>query len=196
MTLDEKLAFAQLLRMWRSWFVNNWVTAEQVIGYLGRLDDRDLLKQLGIASGDHDELNRRLDEIRDKLIYNFVVKRDLPYMQPVRWRVLLQDNRFKSTDEERNDFLELRKQAGLKIDPESAEVEQFWGNGFDPYGIFGDDLPRECRGYGSIKLYWARSPGSDIWVQFQDLPDATRTELHKLLQTGRKSLSVGNTVSE
>src|ERR1044071_7006441 len=59
MTLDEKLAFAQLLRMWRSWFVNNWVTAEQVIGYLRHLDDRELLKQLGIADGDHDELNRR-----------------------------------------------------------------------------------------------------------------------------------------
>jgi hypothetical protein len=183
MMLNEKLALADLLRIWRNWFGNSWVTAEQVIDCLRHIDHRDLLHQVGIKSGDADELNRRLDEMRNKVIYNFVVKRDLPYMQPVKWRVLLQDNRVKITAEERNDFMAVRKEAGLKIDPATAEVDCSRGNYFDPYGIIGHkNLPLECQDDWT-KLYWARSPGSDIWVEFGDLPDETSTELTKLLET-------------
>src|SRR5262249_529069 len=65
-------------------------------------------------------------------------------------------------------------EAGLKIDPAAAEVEWEYGQPGDPYGI-NPDLPEEMRQVG--RVYFARSPGSDIWVCFGDLPAATRTAL-------------------
>ena len=44
----------------------------------------------------------------------------------------------------------------------------------DPYGVY-PDLPEECRQVG--RAYFARGPGSDIWVNFGDLPDETRDAL-------------------
>jgi hypothetical protein len=46
----------------------------------------------------------------------------------------------------------------------------------DPYGD-NPDLPEECQQVG--RDYFARSPGSDVWVWFGDLPDATRDALWK-----------------
>jgi hypothetical protein len=37
------------------------------------------------------------------------------------------------------------------------------------------DLPPECDWVG--RLYFARSPGSRVWVEFGDLPDTTRQAL-------------------
>jgi hypothetical protein len=68
-----------------------------------------------------------------------------------------------------------RKEAGLKIDPKTAEVDWEYGQILDPYGIYGDELPEECDQIG--RIYFARSPGSDVWVAFADLPDATRSAL-------------------
>ena len=75
-------------------------------------------------------------------------------------------------------WLAIRKEAGLKIDPETAEVDQDWGNELDPYGVYGppDDPEEQWESCG--RLYWARSPGSDIWVEFGDLPEATRTAIN------------------
>jgi hypothetical protein len=70
--------------------------------------------------------------------------------------------------------LAIRKEAGLKIDPETAEVEWIYAQTLDPYGVY-PELPEECRQVG--REYFARSPGSDIWVLFGDLPDATRIAL-------------------
>jgi hypothetical protein len=75
------------------------------------------------------------------------------------------------TDDERKAWLAIRKEAGLKIDPETAEVEWTYGNIGDPYGV--KALPEDCIG----RIYFARSPGSDVWVDFDDLPDATRDAL-------------------
>jgi hypothetical protein len=44
----------------------------------------------------------------------------------------------------------------------------------DPYGIV-PDFPEEYDQVG--REYFARSPGTDIWVLFRDLPDATREAL-------------------
>ena len=45
----------------------------------------------------------------------------------------------------------------------------------DPYGVLDEwELPEEFHQVG--REYWARSPGSDIWVNFGDLPDAVREE--------------------
>jgi hypothetical protein len=71
-------------------------------------------------------------------------------------------------------WLAVRKDAGLKIDPETAEV--FWEHGSvrDPYYLFehGDDWEDNIG-----RNYFARSPGSDVWVWFGDLPDAIRDAL-------------------
>jgi hypothetical protein len=73
-------------------------------------------------------------------------------------------------------FRAARKEAGLKIDPETAEVDWNFGYVADPYGIgTEDDIPEELRAID--RLRFARSPGSDVWVYFGDLPDATRDAL-------------------
>ena len=75
------------------------------------------------------------------------------------------------TDDERNAWLASRKEAGLKIDPETAEVEWTYAQTLDPYGVY-PELPEEYWQVG--REYFARSPGSDVWVWFGDLPDAIR----------------------
>ena len=87
-----------------------------------------------------------------------------------------------------DEYLGLVKQAGLAINPETAEVQCFQANYFDPYGIIGMDLPEECLD-SQTKLYFARSPGSDLWVEFDDLPDETREALLKLAK-GKQQLEV------
>jgi hypothetical protein len=67
-------------------------------------------------------------------------------------------------------WLAIRKEAGLKIDPEIAEVMWGYGQILDPYGV-NPDLPDEASCIG--RVYFARSPGSDIWVSFYDLPGDT-----------------------
>src|SRR5262249_28742418 len=80
------------------------------------------------------------------------------------------------TDEERQAWLAIRKEAGLKIDPETAEVEWLYAQTLDPYGVY-PELPEECQQVG--REYFACSPGSDVWVNFGDLPEATRDALWK-----------------
>ena len=73
-------------------------------------------------------------------------------------------------------WLAIRKEAGLKIDPKTAEVTWIYAWMFDPYGVL-PDLPEEYQQVG--REYFARSPGSDVWVDFGDLPAATRDALWK-----------------
>ena len=72
------------------------------------------------------------------------------------------------------EWLRIRKEAGRKIDPEIAEVMWFYAQTLDPYGIC-PELPEELRQVG--REYFARSPASDIWVWFGDLPAATSDAL-------------------
>jgi hypothetical protein len=78
------------------------------------------------------------------------------------------------TKSEREEFLAIRKEAGAKIDPETAEVDWTYGSVLDPYGIF---PPFEEDNVG--RNYFARSPGSDVWVEFRDIPEETRDVLWK-----------------
>ena len=89
--------------------------------------------------------------------------------------------REEMTNEE---FIAIRKEAGLKIDPETAKVCCSHGYVVDPYGIY-PDLTDEERCYG--RMYFARSPDSDIWVCFRDLPDATVDALRQKETRGRAS---------
>jgi hypothetical protein len=75
------------------------------------------------------------------------------------------------------EWLEIRRQAGAKIDPNTAEVLWAYCETLDPYGIH-SDLPEEESCVG--REYFARSPGSDIWVWFGDLPDEVREKLWKM----------------
>jgi hypothetical protein len=71
----------------------------------------------------------------------------------------------------------IRKEAGLKIDPKTAEVEWSYGLDRDPYGICDEwELPEEFDQVGRQR--WARAPQTDdIWVHFGDLPETVREEL-------------------
>jgi hypothetical protein len=71
-------------------------------------------------------------------------------------------------------WLAIRKEAGLHIDPKTAEVTWEYAQTLDPYGI-DPDLPEEMQQIG--REYFARAPGSDVWVWFGDLPEATREAL-------------------
>ena len=68
----------------------------------------------------------------------------------------------------------LRKAVGLHIDPETAEVEWTYAQTLDPYGD-DPDLPEEYWQVG--REYFARSPGSDVWICFHDLPKEVREAL-------------------
>jgi hypothetical protein len=60
------------------------------------------------------------------------------------------------------DFIWIRKAAGRKIDPETAEVDriEFAVGVCDPHNM-------HAKGYWQVgRVYFARSPGSDIWVRF------------------------------
>jgi hypothetical protein len=64
-------------------------------------------------------------------------------------------------------WLASRKEAGLKIDPETAEVDWTYGLTLDPYGVL-PELPEEYRQTG--REYFARSPESDVWSTFMTSP--------------------------
>ena len=73
-------------------------------------------------------------------------------------------------------WLAIRKEAGPKINPETAEVDWGYGQTLDPYGVLDEwELPEEFHCVG--REYWARTPGSEVWVQFSDLPEAVREQL-------------------
>jgi hypothetical protein len=85
-------------------------------------------------------------------------------------------SQLKNTVEITIEYLDaLRRAVGLQIDPETAEVDWAYRETLDPYGD-GIDLPEEFRGHVG-REYFARSPGSDIWISFGDLPEATRNAL-------------------
>ena len=71
-------------------------------------------------------------------------------------------------------WLAKRKRAGLKIDAETADVDWSYEWVFDPYRVY-PEMPEEYRQSG--REYFARAPGSKIWVWFGDLPGATRRAL-------------------
>lgn len=79
------------------------------------------------------------------------------------------------------EWLAMRKEAGTQIDPETAEVEGWYAQTLDPYGVC-PCVPEELGQVG--REYFARSPESDIWVEFSDLPEATVERLRKRIEAG------------
>ena len=77
-------------------------------------------------------------------------------------------------------WLAVRKDAALRIDPEAAEVYCEHGQICDPYGV--EDLSEEYQCIG--RNYFARSPGSDVWVSFHDLPKVVCDRLWQRINAG------------
>jgi hypothetical protein len=71
--------------------------------------------------------------------------------------------------QEQHEFLLIRKEAGLKIDPATAEVTWHHVQILDPYGIFDLSPEEDCVG----AVMFARAPDSDVWVSADELPSAT-----------------------
>jgi hypothetical protein len=82
----------------------------------------------------------------------------------------------KGDDPEAKAWLDERKREALLIDPATAEVHWSFEQTLDPYGMI-PDLPEQFQQVG--REYFARRPGSDIWVHFGDLPDKVREKLRK-----------------
>jgi hypothetical protein len=71
-----------------------------------------------------------------------------------------------------------RKEAGRKIDPDTAEVDYLYVPRIE-YDVY------DMRGfYEEGREYFARSPGSSIWIRFEDLPYETRNELGRKIDSG------------
>jgi hypothetical protein len=62
--------------------------------------------------------------------------------------------------------LKMCREAGALIDPETAEIKCEARPFSDPYGIYPDDP----KGRHVTLHYFARSPESNIWVAWEDLP--------------------------
>jgi hypothetical protein len=106
-------------------------------------------------------------------------------MEPEKGPLMLRPRRDIDVDE----FLAIRKAGGLKIDPRTAEVTWWYAQTLDPYGIF--VVPDEYQQVG--REYFARAPGSEIWVEFGDLPDETR---HALWEAHHRELAFPAGLSE
>src|SRR5262249_16105034 len=73
------------------------------------------------------------------------------------------------------------KEAARHVDRKTGEAYWRYGEILDPYGI-DPEMPGECRCLG--RNYFARSPGSNTWVSFYDLPEATTKVLWERLERG------------
>jgi hypothetical protein len=71
--------------------------------------------------------------------------------------------------------MEERRAAGLLIDPSTAEIEWWYAQTGDPYN---DGLPLLPQAEQIGREYFARAPGSDIWVCVGDLLDALSAVLN------------------
>jgi hypothetical protein len=85
-------------------------------------------------------------------------------------------------------WLQIRKEEALRIDPETAEVIWTWACDFDPYGVY-PDLPEELQQVS--RQYFARSPGSDFWVCFNDLPVDIAVTLWKMGKSRKRAYPTG-----
>ena len=77
-------------------------------------------------------------------------------------------------DAETEEWLRIRRHAPRELDSDTAEVSWWWEQICDPYRVY-PDFPEELDQVG--RTYYARAPGSDVWVWFGDLPDATAERL-------------------
>jgi hypothetical protein len=97
-------------------------------------------------------------------------------------KAAMNDNEMQSTENTDARIVSIRAEiwhalleiAGRQIDPETAEVCSMHRQVIDPYGFYPDrSVEHDCIG----RLDFARAPGSLVWIEFGDLPQATREAL-------------------
>jgi hypothetical protein len=81
--------------------------------------------------------------------------------------------------------MEERRAAGLLLDPSAAEIDWNYAQTLDPYG---DGLPLLSQEEQVGREYFARAPGSDIWICVGDLPDATRDAIWKRFENTKGAI--------
>jgi hypothetical protein len=74
-----------------------------------------------------------------------------------------------------------RKEAGWILDPDAADVICLYVETADPYGFCGQ-LPEEVSSVA--RGYFARAVGSEMWIVFSDLPEATMQRLWNRIDAG------------
>jgi hypothetical protein len=75
----------------------------------------------------------------------------------------------------------VRKEAGRMLDPDAADVICLYVETADPYG-FCAELPE---GISCVaRDYFARAVGSEMWIVFSDLPEATVERLLQRINEG------------
>ena len=89
----------------------------------------------------------------------------------------MSDNEMQSTEKGDTRTVSIRAEiwhALLEIAGRTAEVCSLHRQVVDPYGVY-PDLPDGCDCVG--RCYFPRSPGNRVWIEFGDLPEATREAL-------------------
>jgi hypothetical protein len=81
------------------------------------------------------------------------------------------------------DWFRRIKEEGTRIDPETAIYTDTYAALVDPYGVFGE-LPEEMHQHQYDWYQFARSPESEIWVEFEDLPEDTRNRILERIRLG------------
>lgn len=104
----------------------------------------------------------------------------MPTNEMIDEQVLIQNTDKTESQLKVEQWLAIRKEAGTRIDPETAEVKWVYAQILDPYGVY-SDLPENLQLIG--RAYFARSPESDIWVRLGDLPDHVYEALLKTHQS-------------
>jgi hypothetical protein len=94
-------------------------------------------------------------------------------------------NRDCISDAEYKRRMEERRAAAEIIDPTTAELKWWYGETLDPYG---DGLPLLPFEEQTGREYFARAPGSDIWVSVDDLPDTTRDAIWKRFENTKGAI--------
>src|SRR4051812_12192426 len=75
-------------------------------------------------------------------------------------------------------WVAIREEAAKSINPATAKVIWQYGQIVNPYGLEPNPDDADCIG----RNYFARAPGSDVWVSFHDLPESVVDELWKRLE--------------
>jgi hypothetical protein len=101
--------------------------------------------------------------------------RALPKAARTKTNKKIRSNELPKTVEVTTEYLNaLRRAVGQLIDPETAEVNWWHVEMLDPYGDYAELPPHfQCTG----RAHFARAPGTDVWIESADLPEATHKRL-------------------
>lgn len=164
------------VRWWPDEFddFNGMTITPGVIERIRWLDEWGHLRQYCFARNPSSELWFGLDELPE---------RTKAQMLKNRWAELYESFLESPVGDDsgltNRQWLEIRKEEGMRIDPETADVLWFNVLTDDPYEI---GVPREYDDIDLSRKAFARNPGSDIWVLFRDLPQGTLRRLKERLE--------------